>query len=200
MSNTQTTHSQIATNIATASLRDEAPQEHGGKGGLSLVEILEREFTGKPFTHFAVMTWHHEGDIHAWKADFAHMREEGQIVTVGNGSLSPIYAYAGTEGTNGCTDLSVAWNCCTDGKQPDLSLYDAFELAWVAEIEDGDWKHCERVEDQSEAQFISLFGHFKAGGCECLHDFPEGFLNAGVAKAAAVRLSKITGLPLYEYL
>ena len=53
-----------------------------------------------------------------------------------------------------------------------IHSYDGLELAPVAEYEDKDGvKYCERVDDPSDAQFWSVYGHLPEGGVQCLEDY-----------------------------
>jgi len=157
----------------------------------TLAEILERKFTNEVFTHFAVMTWHHEGDLDQWKKDFRAMVESRQLVEVEKRPLGTVY----TQRDN----LKISWNCCTDGKEPSWSAYDALELAGVAEEDIDGESYVERVEEMKDAKFISLYAHLKSGGCECIHDFPVGLVNRELILSECSSLAEKLKFELFDY-
>lgn len=69
----------------------------------TLAETLEREFKNEEFTHFAVMTWHREGELKEWRRDWEEMILRGQLVQTSRGDLSVKYRIAQPHGDGGPT-------------------------------------------------------------------------------------------------
>ena len=157
----------------------------------TLAGILEREFNNEIFTHYAVMTWHHEGDLDQWKKDFVSMVESGQLVEVEKRPLGTVYTQRDS--------LKISWNCCTGGKEPDWSNYDALQLAGVAEEEVDGETYIERVEEMKDAKFMSLYAHIKDGGYECIHDFPVGIVNKELILKECNSLAEKLNFKLSDY-
>jgi len=90
----------------------------------------------------------------------------------------------------------ITWNCCTHGQEPDWSDYDAIELGGCA-ITEG----CtERVMNSADADFFTLFGHLKQGGCEAIHDWPLGFKEFEVIRNECAALADRVGLTFSDTL
>ena len=81
---------------------------------------------------------------------------------------------------------AVLFNCCTDHGEPDWSQFDALEIGGCADDGDG---NTNGGLSRSEAEFFTVYGHFRSGGVEALTDVPtyEGAL--GVADELARRSS-----------
>ena len=52
-----------------------------------------------------------------------------------------------------------------------IHSFDDFEVSGVIEREYKDGKYCEVVHNDEEADFFSLYGHYKEGGVTCIGDF-----------------------------
>ena len=152
----------------------------------TLAKILEREFTNEIFTHFAVMTWAHEGDFTQWKTDFHAMVEAGELVEVEKRLLGTVYTHRDS--------LAISWNCCANHHEPDWSAYDALELAGCI-AEDG---YVERVEEGTTPTFYTVYGHLIGGGCEALHDWPQGFNYIEGIRAQCAGLAERLGFTVWD--
>ena len=152
----------------------------------TLAGILAREFKNELFTHCAVMTWHHEGDLAQWKTDFHRMVEAGELVEVEKRPLGIVYTHRDS--------VAISWNCCPDLQEPDWSVYDALELAGCLE-ENG----CvERVEEGTTPTFYTIYGHLVGGGCEALHDWPSNFRDIGAIRAQCAALGERHGFMVWD--
>lgn len=88
----------------------------------------------------------------------------------------------------------ITWNCCLNNKEPDWSVYDALELAGCIQDED-----CvERVEEGITPTFYSVYGHVIGGGCEALHDWPDGFRDIEAIRAQCAVLADRLGFTVWD--
>jgi hypothetical protein len=90
--------------------------------------------------------------------------------------------------------MVVTWNCCPDNKEPDWGVYDALELAGCV-AEDG---HVERVEEDTPPSFYTVYGHLIGGGCEALHDWPDGFDDLEAIRAQCAALADRFGFTVWD--
>ena len=68
----------------------------------------------------------------------------------------------------------ITWNCCTDGVEPDWSVYASFELSGCKEREgEAGCTEVERIDSCSDERpvFYTLYANLKGGGCEAINDF-----------------------------
>ena len=61
---------------------------------MSVQNILETEFLGEKFTHFAVMTWAPGPELQQWKSEFHNMIDTGVIIKVEQRMLGTVYRVA----------------------------------------------------------------------------------------------------------
>jgi hypothetical protein len=62
------------------------------------------------------------------------------------------------------------YNCCVDGREPDWNDFDAIEIdCCSSELSSTGSTWAERV-PVHEAEFFTVFGHLKEGGCEAITD------------------------------
>ena len=89
----------------------------------------------------------------------------------------------------------IKWNNCKDSLEPEWKAFDAFELAGCIEQDGG----VERVERGEKATFYTLYGHCTEGGCEALHDFPDGFNDLEKIRAACSEKANSLSFDLWDY-
>jgi hypothetical protein len=86
------------------------------------------------------------------------------------------------------------FNCCTGGVVPDWSPFEWLETGGCASETDettgASWING-GIED-AEAQFWTVYGRLKEGGCEAITDCPT----RAEVDAVATELSRLSGLPV----
>jgi len=93
---------------------------------------------------------------------------------------------------------AITWNCCTGGKEPDWSIYDALELAGCIEYDkDTDHSFVERV-DGEDPEFYCLYAHLQGGGCEAIHDF-DSTAKLEMIRENCQQLADKIKFPFYDY-
>lgn len=147
---------------------------------------MEREFKGETFTHFAVMSWHHEGDLTQWNSDFDTMVKSGEVV---EGEMRPLGAVYTRRNRP-----AICWNCCPDQKEPDWSPYNALELAGSIHQDD----YVERVEEDTTPTFYTVYGLLIGGGCEALHDWPDGYRDIVSIREQCAELGERLGFTVWD--
>jgi hypothetical protein len=92
-------------------------------------------------------------------------------------------------------DGAVFFNCCTDYAAPDWSEFTWLETGGCTtetdETTGETWTNGGESDDVAE--FWTVYGRLKEGGCEAITDCPT----RAAVDAAAVRLSEISGLPVH---
>lgn len=92
-------------------------------------------------------------------------------------------------------DNSILFNCCTDHAAPNWSQYYALELGGCIEakctVTSDTWT--EGGYHRSDAEFFTVYGHLKEGGCEAITDWHGSF---DEAVCTAEELARLSGLPL----
>ncbi|MCU7800301.1 MAG: hypothetical protein KZQ70_09190 [gamma proteobacterium symbiont of Lucinoma myriamae] len=91
--------------------------------------------------------------------------------------------------------IKINWNCCKDSIEPKWIGFNAFELAGCIEQDGG----IERAEKDEDAHFYTLYGHCVEGGCEALHDFPNGFSNLEVIRKICKEKALSLSFELWDY-
>lgn len=61
---------------------------------MNVEEILEEQFLGEKFTHFAVMTWAPTPELPQWKSEFHKLVDTGVIIKVEQRMLGSVYRVA----------------------------------------------------------------------------------------------------------
>ncbi len=93
-------------------------------------------------------------------------------------------------------DNAKLFNCCTNHAAPDWTLFDALEVNGCIDLHEPDNRGGTCIqggEPRATAEFFTVYGHMKEGGCEAISDLatlPE-------AEAVAAYLSGMTGLPVH---
>lgn len=67
----------------------------------------------------------------------------------------------------------MLYNCCPNNEPPDWRLFDAIEVSPVIVTPDGHGGEiCEAIPyaEREQASMWSVYGHYPAGGVECLTD------------------------------
>lgn len=70
-------------------------------------------------------------------------------------------------------DPARLFNCCTDHRMPDWSLFDWIEVNGCVNLRDGDGKETGDVDsetDDTKADFWTVHGHLVGGGLEAITD------------------------------
>lgn len=69
-------------------------------------------------------------------------------------------------------DNATLYNCCTDCAAPDWSLFDNLELGGCKDLseEGDDDTYISGGYSAAEADFFTIYGHLKTGGCEAITD------------------------------
>jgi len=92
----------------------------------------------------------------------------------------------------------ITWNCCTGGKEPDWSIYDAFELAGCVEYKkDTEHSFVERADGET-SELYCLYAHLKGGGCEAIHDF-DSAANLEQIQESCQQLADKINFSFYDY-
>jgi hypothetical protein len=89
---------------------------------------------------------------------------------------------------------ATLFNCCTGNAAPDWTQFDALEIGGcitLAREADGETFVEGGIAD-SEAEFWTVYGHFKNGGCEAITDCAT----RAMVDSVASRLSELSGLPV----
>lgn len=81
------------------------------------------------------------------------------------------------------------YNCCTNDQEPDWTQFTNLELGGCIEEEDCTTGGI----DREEAEFFTIYGRLKEGGCEAITDVVD---NVEVAISVAEEHSKRSKLPL----
>lgn len=93
---------------------------------------------------------------------------------------------------------SITWNCCPNLQEPDLTPYSNFELGACIECSPGCFERITLVEGGITPDLFSLYGRFKEGGCECLHDWPRGEVALSDIVDACEALAARTGIAVFD--
>lgn len=88
----------------------------------------------------------------------------------------------------------ITWSDCPDQKEPDWRVYDALELADCLQ---GDG-YVERVEADTTPTFYTRYGHLTGGGCEALHDWPDGYHDLEAIRAQCTALGQRLGFEVWD--
>jgi hypothetical protein len=91
-------------------------------------------------------------------------------------------------------DNRTLFNCCTNAAEPDWSQFNWLELGGCVDVSDPyeDETCIEGGYRADEAEFFTVYGHLKGGGCEAITDC-DTFAEAEVV---ARYLSSLSGLIL----
>lgn len=87
------------------------------------------------------------------------------------------------------------FNCCPGLAAPDWALFDALEVGGCCDVaEEGADETCiEGGKTRDEAEFFTVYGRLKEGGCEAITDLDT----YEHAKFAAHALGDLSGLPVH---
>lgn len=83
------------------------------------------------------------------------------------------------------------FNCCTDDTAPDMTPYDFLIIGGCVNVSETDDETCiEGGQSADEAEFFTVYGHFREGGCDALGDQDT----LAEAEEAATLISALYGL------
>lgn len=90
-------------------------------------------------------------------------------------------------------DPQALYNCCTDFTPPNWGDFTALEIGGCTQtVEDDGSTVTEGGASDSEAQFWTVYGRCKWGGCDAITDCAT----RAAADDAAAELSRISSLPI----
>ncbi|MQW73434.1 hypothetical protein GHK50_20925 [Sinorhizobium medicae] len=91
-------------------------------------------------------------------------------------------------------DDATLFNCCTHYATPDWSQFDWLEIGGCVSFEEDGETYTEGGFMASEAEFFTVYGHLREGGCEAITDTPT----LELADTVGEHLATLSGLPLHH--
>lgn len=93
-------------------------------------------------------------------------------------------------------DAAQLYNCCTNYKEPDWAEFDALELGGCCTEQMGEDEECVNGGySRDEAEFFTVYGHLREGGCEAITDVTA----YDYAVTILDHLGTVSGLPVTVY-
>lgn len=89
-------------------------------------------------------------------------------------------------------DAAKLFNCCTNHAEPDWTQYDGLELGGCITVREAGEEWTEGGQLAADADFFTVYGRFRGGGCEAITDINTLDDANVIAQALATR----SALPL----
>lgn len=87
-------------------------------------------------------------------------------------------------------DAATLFNCCTDHAEPDWLQFTDLEIGGCITIRENAEEWTEGGQTRADAEFFTVYGRLKDGGCEAITDCPT-FESALAAANALCDLSSL---------